>query len=172
MPTCTSKSFAVIDIDFSTLLHSRVGRMEAKGCAKPVVWRDARRHFYWALRARLARANALAQLQSASPDSTLQYRSGLLTSLVSDLASSDNRDIAAAIEGLDLEPTLAQLRKDTMTKGMLAIAQNDRKAALEGILRIADVLSEDEKATLITNLQATRPGKPRIMSMGRFSSNT
>ena len=123
-----------------------------------MVWKNARRHFYWALRARLARSTALAQMQSASPESTLDYRSRLLTSLLVDFESSDNRDIAAAIEGLDLEPTLDQLRKDNITKGMLAVVQTDRKAALEGILRLADVLSDDERATLITNLQATRTG--------------
>ncbi|KAF8500519.1 acetyl CoA carboxylase [Gautieria morchelliformis] len=140
-------------------LHDRAGRMNAKGCAKPVVWKNSRRHFYWALRARLARSTALAQIQSASPESTLDYRSRLLDSLLVDVESSDNSDIAVAIEGLALEPTLDQLHKDSITKAMLAFAQKDRKAALDGILRVADALSDDEKATLIANLQATRTGR-------------
>jgi acetyl-CoA carboxylase / biotin carboxylase 1 len=139
--------------------YSRAGRMDAKGCAKPMVWKNSRRHFYWALRARLARANALAQIQSASPESTLDYRSRLLDSLLVDVESPDNHDITVAIEGLSLEPTLDQLYKDSITKGMLALAQKDRKAALDGILRVADSLSDDEKATLIANLQATRTGR-------------
>lgn len=133
--------------------------MEAKGCAKPVTWRNARRHFYWALRARLARSAALAQIQTASPDSTPDYRSRLLNSLLTDVESMENREVAIAIEGLNLVATLDQLYKDSITKGMLAVAQKDRKAALEGILRLADVLSDDEKATLIANLQATRTGE-------------
>lgn len=133
--------------------------MEAKGCAKPVTWRNARRHFYWALRARLARSAALAQIQTASPDSTPDYRSRLLNSLLTDVESMENREVAIAIEGLNLAATLDQLYKDSITKGMLAVAQKDRKAALEGILRLADVLSDDEKATLIANLQATRTGE-------------
>lgn len=141
------------------IVFSRAGRMEAKGCAKPMVWRNARRHFYWALRARLARSAALAQIHSASPDSTPEYRSRLLDSLLADVESSDNQDIAVAIEGLNLEAALDQLHKDSITKGMLAMTQKNRKAALEGILRLADVLSDDEKATLIANLQATRTGQ-------------
>lgn len=34
-------------------LHDRVGRMEAKGCAKRAVWRESRRFFYWRLRRRI-----------------------------------------------------------------------------------------------------------------------
>ena len=133
--------------------------MEAKDCAKPMVWKNGRRHFYWALRARLARTTALAQMQTASPESTVDYRSRLLDSLLVDVETSTNQDIAAAIEGLNLEPTLDQLRQDNITKGMLAVARKDRKAALEGILRLADVFSDDERATLIANLQATRTGE-------------
>ncbi|KAF8586337.1 hypothetical protein K439DRAFT_1659720 [Ramaria rubella] len=141
-------------------LHDRAGRMEAKGCAKPVVWKNARRHFYWALRARLAQSAALARIQLASPDSTAEYRSRLLKSLLVNVGSSDDRDITSAIEGLDLEPTLEQLHRDSVTKSMLAVAQKDRKAALEGVLRLADILSDEEKATLIASLRAPRPGPP------------
>ena len=52
--------------------------MEAKGCAKPCVWKDARRHFYWSLRARLARTAALAQLAEADPELSLAARVRLL----------------------------------------------------------------------------------------------
>lgn len=133
--------------------------MEAKDCAKPMVWKNARRHFYWALRARLARTTTLTQLEAASPESTVDYRSRLLNSLLVGVESSNNQDIAIAIEGLDLTPTLDQLRKDNITKGMLAVAQKDRKAALEGVLRLVDLFSDDERATLIANLQATRNGE-------------
>jgi acetyl-CoA carboxylase / biotin carboxylase 1 len=144
---------------FFFFFHSRAGRMEAKGCAKPMTWKNSRRHFYWALRARLARSAALAQIQSASPDSTPDYRSRLLNSLLTNVESTENQDIAVAIEGLNLAATLDQLQKDSIAKGMLAVAQKDRKAALEGILRLADVFSDDEKATLIANLQAMRTGE-------------
>lgn len=133
--------------------------MEAKGCAKPMVWKNARRYFFWALRARLARSSALSRIGAAAPNSTLEYRTRLLKSLLPDMDSGDNRDIAIAFEGLNLDATLEKLQSDTVVKEMLAIAQKDHKAATEGILRVADLLSDDEKAALIASLQATRSGE-------------
>ena len=121
-------------------------------------WKNARRYFYWALRARLARDSALYRIKAASPDSTPEYRTRLLQSLLPNVDFTDNPAIAAALEGLDLEPTLEQLHRDTITRNMLAVAQKDRKAAIEGIIRVADLLTDDEKATLIANLQAPRTG--------------
>ncbi|KIJ55614.1 hypothetical protein M422DRAFT_199902 [Sphaerobolus stellatus SS14] len=141
-------------------LHDRTGRMEAKGCAKPMQWKNARRYFYWALRARLARDTALNRLKEASPDSTSEYRTRLLNSLISEVDLTDNNAVAAALETLELEPTLEQLHRDTVARNMMAVAQKDRKAAIEGVIRLADLLTDDEKATLIANLQAPRTGPP------------
>ena len=55
--------------------------MEAKGCAKPAQWKTARRFYYWAVRARLARSAALQALSEASPGATYEYRTRLLNNL-------------------------------------------------------------------------------------------
>jgi acetyl-CoA carboxylase/biotin carboxylase 1 len=142
------------------VLDSRTGRMEAKGCAKSMQWRNARRYFYWALRARLARSSALSRIQAASPESTPEERSRLLNSLLPTTDILDHRVLAPALETLNLEPTLQQLRRAVVVENMLSAAHSDLKAALEGILRVADLLSDEEKVTLIANLQAIRSGKP------------
>ena len=82
--------------------------MEAKGCAKPAVWKDARRHFYWAVRGRVARSSALAQLAEANPESTFEYRSRLLNSIAFVDKTTDPRIAAETLEKLDLTPTVAQ----------------------------------------------------------------
>ncbi|EMD38813.1 hypothetical protein CERSUDRAFT_112545 [Gelatoporia subvermispora B] len=143
-------------------LHDRVGRMEAKGCAKPMSWKDARRRFYWAVRAKVARSAALAQLAQASPDSTSEYRTRLLDSLASIEPSTDARTVAETLEALDLAPTVAQLKADNLMRRMLALAHEDRKATVDGLVRLVDNLSEDERVSLLSALQnATRsPGPP------------
>jgi acetyl-CoA carboxylase/biotin carboxylase 1 len=136
--------------------------MEAKGCAKPVVWKNARRHFYWALRARLARSSALKQLLAASPESTVEYRSRVLLSLIpTNIDASNNHQLAEAIESLDLTPTITSLRNADISRKMFELLHTNRKAALEGLFRAAaDVLSEDEKGSLQIVLQGNGERSP------------
>lgn len=127
--------------------------MEAKGCAKATVWKDARRHFYWALRARIARSNALKAFAEASPDSDYEYRTDLLESLATVEDVTDNQALATALEALDLTPTLAKLKSDHLMRRMLDMADEDRKATIGGLVRFVDNLTEDEKTTLKNALQ-------------------
>ncbi|KAF7294479.1 hypothetical protein MKEN_01440400 [Mycena kentingensis (nom. inval.)] len=142
-------------------LHDRTGRMEAKGCAKPAVWKDARRHFYWAVRARIARSAALADIVEASPGSTLEYRTRLLNSLASVDATTPPRVAAEKLEKLDLSQTVTQLKSEHLMRNLLKLTKEDRKAAMDGLLRFADNLSEEERVSLLTVLQsAARPSAP------------
>ncbi|KAH6915859.1 acetyl CoA carboxylase [Coprinopsis sp. MPI-PUGE-AT-0042] len=134
-------------------LHDRSGRMEAKGCAKPAVWKDARRHFYWALRAKIARSAALAQLADASPGTTYEYRARLLNNLANLEANSDPQQVSAALESLDINHAVMELRADYLVRQMLQLTQDDRKVALEGFSRLADGLAEEERNDLIAVLQ-------------------
>jgi acetyl-CoA carboxylase / biotin carboxylase 1 len=84
--------------------------MEAKGCAKPLTWKEARRYFYWATRARLALSNALAQLAAAGPSQSREYREQLLNDLSGVTGMSDHRAIVQALENLDLSSAVAQVR--------------------------------------------------------------
>ncbi|KAJ7224331.1 acetyl-CoA carboxylase [Mycena pura] len=142
-------------------LHDRTGRMEAKGCAKPAVWKDARRHFYWAVRARVARSAALADIAEASPGTTYEYRSRLLNSLASIDSSTSPRAMSEKLEKLDLSQTILQLKTEHLMRNLLDLTKEDRKAAMDGLSRFADNLSDDERASLIAVLQnAARPAAP------------
>lgn len=68
--------------------------MEAKGCAKPVVWKKSPRYLYCRTRARLARSNALAQLAAAGPSQPHKYREQLLFELSGVNGESDHRTVA------------------------------------------------------------------------------
>jgi acetyl-CoA carboxylase/biotin carboxylase 1 len=135
--------------------------MEAKGCAKPTVWKEARRHFYWAVRARVSRSTLLAELADASPESTPEYRSRLLNSIAFIDDITDPRTTAEVLEKLDIAPTIAQLKSDYLMRRLLDMAQQDRRAMLHSLTRLADNLSEDDRTSLITALQSSSrsPGK-------------
>lgn len=128
--------------------------MQAKGCAKPAEWKNARRFFYWAVRARVARSAALQALAEASPDATYEYRSQLLTNITGIVPPADYKEEADAIEKLDLTATIAQLKADHLARRLVELTKEDRKAALDGFLRFADGLSDDERAAVINVLQS------------------
>jgi|SRR5882762_2413834 acetyl-CoA carboxylase/biotin carboxylase 1 len=127
--------------------------MEAKGCAKPAIWKEARRYFYWAVRARVSRSTLLAELADASPESTPEYRSRLLNSIACVDKTTDPRLAAEAYEKLDLVPTVAKLKSDYLMRRLLDMAQQDPKVMLDSLTRLADNISEDDRTSLITALQ-------------------
>jgi acetyl-CoA carboxylase/biotin carboxylase 1 len=147
----TYKQLALLYAD----LHDRAGRMEAKGCAKPAVWKDARRYFYWALRARIARSNLLEQIENGNPEMESEERAALLDSLIPDNDLSNNRSLAEVLEQLDITSTLSKLKADHLLSHFAEVAEEDRKASLDGLVRIIDSLSDGEKMTLQSAIQNT-----------------
>ncbi|KAH9921701.1 acetyl CoA carboxylase [Epithele typhae] len=146
-------------------LHDRTGRMEAKGCAKPMNWKDARRRFYWAVRAKVARSAAMAQLVEASPESTFEYRSHLLETIAGIENETETRPIAEALEKLDLTNTLTQLKADHLARRLMELASEDKKATINSLARLIDGLGDDERLALIAALQNNRsPGPPSYAS--------
>ena len=129
--------------------------MEAKGCAKPTQWKNARRHFYWAIRARVARSAALADLTEASPDSSYEYRARLLDSVASLEPTSDYREVAEKLDKLDLTRTVAQLKANHLARQLIELSKEDQKATMDGLLRFVDHLSEEDKACLVGVLQSS-----------------
>lgn len=136
--------------------------MEAKGCAKPAVWKDARRYFYWAVRARVSRSTLLAELAEASPESSFEYRTRLLNSIALVDKTTEPRAAAEALEKIDIAPTVAQLKSDYLMRRLLDMATQDRKAMMASLIRLADNLSEDDRTSLVTAFQGTNrsPGPP------------
>lgn len=132
---------------------SRTGRMEAKGCAKAAIWKESRRYFYWAVRARVARSVGLAALLDASPNSTLDYRITLLNGMANLSESSPDREIAEKLEKLDLAHTVSQLKTDHLIRRVIQLTKDDHKTAMDGLSKLADNLSEQDRLALIGILQ-------------------
>ena len=139
--------------------------MEAKGCAKPIVWKESRRYFYWATRARVARSNALAQLAAASPSQPREYREQLLYELCGVNGKTDHQIAAGRLENLDLSPIIALLKGENVVHQFLG----DRKSIIDGFVRLVDHLSEDEKATVLAALRNTNASPGRSDPRTHFS---
>jgi acetyl-CoA carboxylase/biotin carboxylase 1 len=138
--------------------------MEAKGCAKPVVWKESRRYFYWAMRGRLARSNAVAQLAAAYPSKPREYHEDALYQLYGINEQSDHRTMARKLENVDLSPFIPLLKSENIVHQFLG----DRKSLVDGLVRLVDHLSEDEKATILTALRSTNDSSGLSYSRTRF----
>ena len=141
--------------------------MEAQGCAKPAVWKDARRYFYWALRARIARSDLLEQIEEANPDMEPEERAVLLDSLIPATDLSDNRALAEVLEQLDITPTLVKLKADRLLDHFAEVAEDNRKASLDGLVRIIDSLSDDEKMFVQAAVQNSVRYSGKLVSLAR-----
>jgi acetyl-CoA carboxylase / biotin carboxylase 1 len=126
--------------------------MEAKGCAKPVQWKNARRHFHWAVRAQLAISAAVSKLTAAS-QLTFEEAKRRVFDQIPQASHTDDRSIAEALEGLDLSDLVAQLMSAHVTGQLMSLVQSHRKAGLAGLVGVVNALTEEEKAALAVALQ-------------------
>lgn len=136
---------------------SRTGRMEAKGCAKPAVWKEARRFFYWALRSKVVKAQHTKAIQEASPSLDKDAAKDLLFSLLPPTINvKDNRAMTEALEALNLQATLKELREADIARQVASFLRSpNRKAALNGLLSAAQSLTNDERALLRSALSSS-----------------
>lgn len=135
-------------------LHDRTGRMEAKGCAKRMEWTNARRYFYWALRGRVARSSALAKLAEADPSLTYDQRREILEGSLSLCSGASPQAVAEAYEAVDLKQTISKLKGEHLLSKLLALAEEDKQVAVDGLTKLISGLGEDIKSSLMSALRS------------------
>jgi acetyl-CoA carboxylase/biotin carboxylase 1 len=91
--------------------------------------------------------SASANIAEADPDATFEYRSRLLDNLVS------IGEAATKLERLDLAKIVGQTKADRLLRELFDMINQDRTAAVDGIVRLVDDLTDEEKATLQAVLQ-------------------
>ena len=132
--------------------------MEAKGCAIPTVWNNARRYFYWAVRARLAHENAIRKLIAASPGTPEDILNTHLLQLVA-APETEHQAFTLEMEALELSEVAAKYRSAHITRSLVELIEENRKEGLAGMVKALEVLSEDERGILLGALQGTKtPG--------------
>ena len=127
--------------------------MEAKGCAKRMEWTNARRSFYWTVRGRVARSSALAKLAEADPSLTCDRRREILDDLLSLDAVASPQRTAEAHEAVDLKQTISRLKGEYLMNNFLALAEEDKQVAVDGLARLISGLGEDTKVALLSALR-------------------
>jgi acetyl-CoA carboxylase/biotin carboxylase 1 len=140
--------------------------MEAKGCAKPVQWKNARRHFFWAVRAQLSLSTAISRLTAISPRLSTEEAKRRIFDQLPQVSHTDDRAVAEALESLDLSDMIAQVTSAHVTGQIMSLVQSNRKAGLAGLVGVVNALTDEEKAALAVALQgvASSPGRISIRS--------
>jgi len=115
-------------------------------------WTNARRYFYWAVRARVARSTALARLAEADPSLTYDQRREILEGSLSLDSGASPQAVAEAYEAVDLKQTFSRLKGEHLMSKLLALAEEDKQVAVDGLTRLISGLGEDIKSSLMSAL--------------------
>lgn len=152
--------------------------MQAKGCAQPISWTNARRTFYWALRSKLALSKHISHIHHASPNlshtaAEREVMNLLPSHVTSNPRGMDSQLMAEALEVVDLTEVLHNLRAVHVANEMLHLVRGTErgrmqmlagvgaKAGLGGLVSMVGSLTAEEKAALAAALQAgTQEGSP------------
>lgn len=129
-------------------------------------WTNARRYFYWAVRGRVARSSALGKLAEADPSLTSDQRRQILEDLLSLGSGASPQTLAKAYEAVNLNQTISRLRSEYLLGKLLALAEEDKQATVDGLTKLISGLGEDTKSALLTSLRSREVGLSSIESSG------
>jgi acetyl-CoA carboxylase/biotin carboxylase 1 len=128
--------------------------MEAKGCAKRMEWTNARRYFYWSVRGRVPRSSALGKLAEANPNLTYDQRREILDVLLSLDPGASPQAVAEAYEAVDLRQTISRLKSEYLLGELVALAEGDKQATIDGLTKLISGLGGDTKSALLSALRS------------------
>ncbi len=135
-------------------LHDRVGRMEAKGCARAAEWSEARRYFYWRLRRKINEQHMLNKLATAHPGHSAKDRTEMLDELIQ---SEDRTDRAVALwlesHGEVITEFAGTLSAQYIGDKIVEFAERDPNGTIAGFMAVMDSLSPEDKQAIMARYQ-------------------
>lgn len=151
--------YSQISLQFADL-HDRAGRMKAKNTIRhPLVWKNARRFFYWRLRRRLNEESILKKMGSVSirgPTArsqnirTLQAWTGL-----SDF-EHDDRTVACWYEDnkKEVHAKVDALRSEGIANDVASLMRSNKAGGLAGVKEVLSMLPVEEREEVLKHLSA------------------
>jgi acetyl-CoA carboxylase/biotin carboxylase 1 len=156
-----SPIYQQITIQFADL-HDRSGRMKAKGVIrKDLEWRESRRFFYWRLRRRLNEQTMVRTIRNIN--STVPVTQANAIQRLKEWYfehgktdwEEDDRDVATWLErdGKAINAKIDGLKSESMTTELLALAKANKSALLDGMAKVFETLSAEEKDMVLKHIQ-------------------
>jgi acetyl-CoA carboxylase/biotin carboxylase 1 len=153
-----------ISIQFADL-HDRAGRMKAKGVIrKELEWRESRRFFYWRLRRRLNEQTVVRAMttlhggKSVSQADAIGYLKKWYFEHGATNWEDGDKDVAGWLEqnNKTISAKIEALKDESMTTELMALAKANKTALLEGLSKVFETLTIEEKESVIKHIQERR----------------
>ena len=150
-----------ITIQFADL-HDRSGRMKAKGVIrKELEWRDSRRFFYWRLRRRLNEQTIAREIRKVLGQDAISYTDAItrLKTWFFEQGKAnwddDDREVATWLEreGKAIHAKIEVMEKEQVTKTLMSILKMNKSALLDGMGKVFQSLSPEEKDMVLKHIQ-------------------
>lgn len=141
--------YSQISLQFADL-HDRAGRMQAKGTIRqPLVWKNARRFFYWRLRRRLNEEALIKKMANTSKDSMARENS--LQSLrawtgIQDFEQND-RAVATWYEEnrKNVQAKLDGLKSEGAAYDIANLLSANREGSMKGLKQFLETMPIQER---------------------------
>jgi acetyl-CoA carboxylase/biotin carboxylase 1 len=142
-------------------LHDRAGRMKAKNVIKrPIVWREARRFFYWRVRRRINEEYILKRMASASksPIATRsRHRDTLAAWTGVPKFETADRDVAVWYEEnrKTVHEKVEALKTEGVAFDVASLLRSNTKGGLKGVQQMLSMLPAAEREEALKFLSST-----------------
>jgi acetyl-CoA carboxylase/biotin carboxylase 1 len=153
--------YGQISLQFADL-HDRAGRMEAKGVIRQaLVWKNARRFFYWRLRRRLNEEYILKKMASAAAptaeapkaDPITRVRGLEMLKAWSNIHKFDQDDMSVAVwyeeNRKNVHEKVEALKREGIAMEVAQMLRRDREGGLKGIMAMLATLPTGEKEEVL-----------------------
>lgn len=143
--------YSQISLQFADL-HDRAGRMQAKNTIRhPLVWKNARRFFYWRLRRRLNEESLIKKMANTSTKDLRDSRANSLRSLkawtgIQDF-EHDDRAVATWYEENRKSVTakLDGLNSEGVSFDIAALLSANKEGGMKGLKQFLDTMPVQER---------------------------
>lgn len=96
----------------------------------------------------------MGKLAEADPSLTSDQRREILEDLLTLDSGASPQAVAEAYEVVDLKHTISKLKHEHLLGKLLALAEEDKQATVDGLTRLVSGLGEDAKSALLSALRS------------------
>lgn len=151
--------YSQISLQFADL-HDRAGRMQAKDTIRhPLVWKNARRFFYWRLRRRLNEESILKKMGAVSIRGPIARTQNIRVlqawTAIADF-EHDDRAVACWYEEnkKEVHAKVEALRSEGIASDVASLMRSNKAGGLAGVKEVLSMLPVEEREEVLKLLSA------------------
>ena len=150
--------YSQISLQFADL-HDRAGRMQAKNTIRhPLLWKNARRFFYWRLRRRLNEESLVKKMANASPKDSMSRATSLRNlqawSGIQDF-QHDDQAVATWYEEnrKSVQGKIDGLKAEAVAFDVTNLLNTNREGGMRGLKQFLETMPVEERESVLKYLK-------------------